>query len=94
MAIMYPKNGPVKNDSYIAEPTVYKALATQLSDEFIVIHSIPWLAQVAKEIDGRNVPTGEIDFDKPAASHVFFKAWYGGFLRGFSHKPVGCVRIR
>lgn len=62
MAIMYPKGGPVGNASYTAEPTIYYALAKQLSDEFIVIHSIPWLAQIAKEIDGRNVPTGEIDF--------------------------------
>ena len=30
--------------------------------QFVVIHRIPWLAQVAKEVDGRNVPTGEIDF--------------------------------
>ncbi|BCL79696.1 NERD and AAA domain-containing protein [Ktedonobacteria bacterium brp13] len=62
MAILYPKGGPVKNESYTAEPTVYYALARQLSDDFVVIHSIPWLAQVAKEVDGRNVPTGEIDF--------------------------------
>lgn len=62
MAIMYPKGGPVRNASYTAEPTVYHALARQLSDDFVVIHSIPWLAQVAKEVDGRHVPTGEIDF--------------------------------
>ena len=62
MAIMYPKGGPVSNASYMAEPTVYYVLARQLSDEFVVIHSIPWLAQVAKEVDCRNVPTGEIDF--------------------------------
>jgi hypothetical protein len=41
MAIMYPKDGPVSNASYTAEPTIYYALAKQLSDEFIVIHSIP-----------------------------------------------------
>ncbi|GCE20883.1 nuclease-related domain-containing DEAD/DEAH box helicase [Dictyobacter kobayashii] len=62
MARMYPKGGPTKNSSYIAEPAVYRALATQLNDDFFVIHSLPWLAQVAKEIDGRAVPLGEIDF--------------------------------
>lgn len=62
MAIMYPKGGPVNNASVTAEPTIYHLLAQQLSDDFVVIHSITWLAQVAKEVDGRNVPTGEIDF--------------------------------
>lgn len=62
MAIMYPKGGPVSNASYTVEPTVYYALAQQLSDDFVVIHSIPWLAQVAEEVDSRKVPTGEIDF--------------------------------
>src|SRR5256885_16837207 len=62
MAITYPKSGPVSNASHTAEPTVYYALGRQLSDDFVMIHSIPWLAQVAKEVDQRNIPTGEIDF--------------------------------
>jgi hypothetical protein len=62
MARMFPKVGPQNTGSRTAEPTVYWRLAKQLSDEFVVIHSVPWLASAAKEIDGRLVPTGEIDF--------------------------------
>lgn len=62
MALMIPSQGPVVNDSLVAEPTIYQSLAQQLSDEFTVIHSLPWLGQAAREIDGRPVPTGEIDF--------------------------------
>jgi hypothetical protein len=62
MAKMYPKGGPTKNASYQAEPMVYKALESMLPDGFVVIHSVRWLAQVAKEVDGRPVPVGEIDF--------------------------------
>jgi AAA domain/Nuclease-related domain len=62
MARMFPKIGPQNTGSRTAEPTVYWRLAKQLSDEFVVIHSVPWLASAAKEIDGRSVPTGEIDF--------------------------------
>lgn len=45
-----------------AEPDIYWRLRNQLSDEFTVIHSIPWLSSVASAIDGRPVPTGEVDF--------------------------------
>lgn len=62
MARMYPKGGSTRNESYQAEPMVYRALETQLSDTFVVIHSVRWLAQVARDVDGRNVPVGEIDF--------------------------------
>jgi AAA domain/Nuclease-related domain len=62
MAVMFPKVGPQNTGSIWAEPDVYWRLAKQLSNEFTVIHSLPWLASVAKEIDGRPVPTGEIDF--------------------------------
>lgn len=37
MARMIPSNGPVDNDSRIAEPSIYYELAHQLSDEFTVI---------------------------------------------------------
>lgn len=59
---MFPQAGPQNTGSTRAEPEVYKQLAEQLSDEFVIIHSLPWLASVAREIDGRPVPTGEIDF--------------------------------
>jgi len=62
MARMFPKVGPQNTGSTRAEPDIYWRLSEQLSDEFIVIHSLPWLASAAKEIDGRPVPTGEIDF--------------------------------
>jgi len=62
MARMIPSSGPISNASYVAEPAIYRGLAEQLSDDFTVIHSLPWLSQVAAEIDGRAAPTGEIDF--------------------------------
>jgi len=62
MARMFPEIGPQNTGSPKAEPDIYWRLSRQLSDEFTVIHSLPWLASVAKEIDNRSVPTGEIDF--------------------------------
>jgi Nuclease-related domain len=62
MARIFPNDSPQDTGSRSAEPIVYRRLKEQLSDEFVVIHSLPWLASVAKEIDGRSVPTGEIDF--------------------------------
>ena len=59
---MFPKTGPQDTGSTKAEPDLYWRLSKNLSDEFTVIHSLPWLASVSKEIDGRSVPTGEIDF--------------------------------
>ena len=62
MARMFPKIGPQNTGSHKAEPNIYWRLSKQLSDEFTVIHSLPWLASAAREIDNRFVPTGEIDF--------------------------------
>jgi AAA domain/Nuclease-related domain len=62
MARMFPKIGPQNTGSRTAEPTVYWRLAKQLSEEFVVIHSVPWLASAAKAFDNRSVPTGEVDF--------------------------------
>lgn len=60
---MIPATGPIEaTGSRRAEPDVYWRLRKQLSDDFTVIHSIPRLSSVAREIDGRPVPTGEIDF--------------------------------
>lgn len=60
---MIPPTGPnLATGSRRAEPDIYWRLQKQLPDEFTVIHSIPWLSSVARAIDGRPVPTGEIDF--------------------------------
>ena len=48
--------------SPLAEPNIYRRLEAQLSDDFVVIHSVPWLSGAAQAIDGRAVPIGEIDF--------------------------------
>lgn len=61
MARMIPSNGPKSNDSRTAEPAIYHALK-QLSDDFTVIHSLPWLGSAAREITGNVAITGEIDF--------------------------------
>ncbi len=61
-ARMYPNNGPKLNDSQYAEPTIYYSLAKQLSDEFTIIHSLPWLNAAAKQLGKYTPPTGEIDF--------------------------------
>lgn len=62
MAKMYPELGPQNTGSDRAEPDIYWRLAKQLDDDFTIVHSLPWLATAAKEIDGRDVPTGELDF--------------------------------
>jgi hypothetical protein len=62
MAKMFPPYNHRSSASRTAEPIVYKRLSEQLSDEFTVIHSLPWLGSAASEIDGRPVLTGEIDF--------------------------------
>ena len=60
MARIFPQITPQNTGSNQAEPDIYWRLKKQLPDDFVVIHSLPWLASVAKEIDGRSVPTGEI----------------------------------
>ena len=62
MARMIPSFGPAETESR-AEPTIYHLLKKQLSDDFVVIHSLPWLAAAAAEIgNAGSAPTGEIDF--------------------------------
>lgn len=62
MAKMIPDFGPAETDSY-SEPLVYNQLKAQLSNEFTVIHSLPWLAAATQQLSGeRKPPTGEIDF--------------------------------
>jgi hypothetical protein len=62
MAQMIPRFGPAPTESY-AEPKIYEILKKQLSGDFVVIHSLPWLLAATEEIGGRfTAPTGEIDF--------------------------------
>lgn len=61
MAIMIPELGPHETESP-GELTVYAILKRQLSDEYVVIHSLPWLCAAVRNIDNRFAPTGEIDF--------------------------------
>ncbi|MFL9992935.1 NERD domain-containing protein/DEAD/DEAH box helicase [Paraburkholderia sediminicola] len=61
MARMIPATGPQDTNSR-GEKKIYELLKQGLSDEFTVIHSLPWLARGVKEIDPKYPPTGEIDF--------------------------------
>jgi hypothetical protein len=62
MAKMIPSYGPAETESR-SEPLIYDILRTGLSDDYTVIHSLPWLSSAAKEIDEQFIaPTGEIDF--------------------------------
>lgn len=61
MAKMIPAFGPMDNDSY-GEKTVYALLKEGLSDDFTVIHSLPWLSSAARHLGMNLPPSGEIDF--------------------------------
>lgn len=61
MAKMIPPFGPKETGSE-GEKTVYSILANGLSDDFTVIHSLPWLSAAVRQIDAATAPTGEIDF--------------------------------
>jgi hypothetical protein len=61
MARMIPATGPQDTNSG-GEKQIYELLKNGLSDEFTVIHSLPWLARGVKDIDPKYAPTGEIDF--------------------------------
>ncbi|CDG84019.1 NERD domain-containing protein [Janthinobacterium agaricidamnosum] len=61
MARMIPVAGPQDTNSR-GEKKIYDMLKQGLSDDFTVIHSLPWLARGVKEIDPNYAPTGEIDF--------------------------------
>jgi hypothetical protein len=60
---MIPSSGPAATDSN-GEKLLYHLLKDQLSDEFLVIHSLPWLGSAAHQLAGvpRPVATGELDF--------------------------------
>ncbi|HDL7797394.1 TPA: hypothetical protein PXP53_000311 [Yersinia enterocolitica] len=57
MAKMIPAFGPIDNDSY-GEKTVYALLKEGLSDDFTVIHSLPWLSSAARHLGMKLPPSG------------------------------------
>lgn len=61
MARMIPATGPQDTNSR-GEKKIYDLLKQGLSDDFAVIHSLPWLASDVKQIYSKYPPTGEIDF--------------------------------
>ncbi|MBZ9067305.1 NERD nuclease, partial [Escherichia coli] len=61
MAEMIPAFGPIDNNSY-GEKTVYTLLKEGLSDDFTVIHSLPWLSAATRNLGVKLPPSGEIDF--------------------------------
>lgn len=61
MAKMIPAFGPQETGSQ-GERTVYSILSATLTDEFTVIHSLPWLSAAVRTIDPALAPTGEVDF--------------------------------
>ncbi|WP_333983722.1 AAA family ATPase [Burkholderia gladioli] len=63
MARMIPSDGPSDTDS-AAERDLYPLFRAQLSDEFVVFHSLPWLTAVTRQGGAKLLgpPTGEIDF--------------------------------
>ena len=61
MAIMIPALTPQETRSP-AEPNIYWQLKLGLADDFVVIHSLPWLCSAVKKVDSKYPPTGEIDF--------------------------------
>lgn len=61
MARMIPSDGPSVTESD-AELDLYPIFKEKLSDDFVVIHSVPWLTDVASRRSPAGKPTGEIDF--------------------------------
>lgn len=61
MAVMIPSCGPAETESF-GERQAYHLLRDQLSDEFTVIHSLPWLCSAVALFSNGKPPTGEIDF--------------------------------
>lgn len=60
MARMIPADGPALTGSR-AEYNLYWILKEQLSGDFVVIHSVPWLTDVASRRSS-GAPTREVDF--------------------------------
>jgi hypothetical protein len=58
---MIPSAGPAETDSS-AERRIYHLLKAGLPEDFVVIHSLPWLCSSVRMLDASYPPTGEIDF--------------------------------
>lgn len=63
MARMIPEYGPHETESF-GEQQLYSIFKNKLPDDYIVIHSLPWLCAAVKTLDPHTKPkpTGEIDF--------------------------------
>src|SRR5258708_3755946 len=61
MARMIPADWPALSGSR-AECDLYLIFKEQLSHDFVVIHSVPWLTDVASRRSSTVAPTGEVDF--------------------------------
>lgn len=61
MAKMIPAFGPQETSSH-GEKTVYSLLEEGLSEDFTIIHSLPWLSAAVNECGIKLPPSGEIDF--------------------------------
>lgn len=61
MARMFPDNGPFGTESK-GERDLYTVFKTELPDDYVVIHSLPWLCSAVNKVDPQAKPTGEIDF--------------------------------
>ncbi|MGF6153823.1 NERD domain-containing protein [Pseudomonas fluorescens] len=61
MARMIPDNGPHSSGSR-GERDLYTIFKTELPDDYVVIHSLPWLCSAVRKLDPNAKPTGEIDF--------------------------------
>ncbi|WP_394147183.1 AAA family ATPase [Shewanella atlantica] len=62
MAKMFPDFGPKTTSSPKAEPKFYNILKNTLSDDFTVVHSIPWLSSALVELYDDPSGIGEVDF--------------------------------
>ncbi|AYL81055.1 ATP-dependent RecD-like DNA helicase [Pseudomonas syringae pv. actinidiae] len=61
MARMIPDNGPRGTESK-GERDIYTIFKAELPDDYVVIHSLPWLCSAVNRVDPKAKPTGEIDF--------------------------------
>jgi hypothetical protein len=61
MARMIPEHRPCDTNSK-GERDLYTSFKTELPDDYVVIHSLPWLCSAVNKVDPQAKPTGEIDF--------------------------------
>ena len=61
MARMIPDNGPRGTESK-GERDLYTIIKAELPDDYVVIHSLPWLCSAVRKLAPQARPTGEIDF--------------------------------